>query len=273
MSKISPLASVDPNACVADDVEVGPFCLIGPGVTLGPRNRLLSHVVITGNTKIGAGNTFHPHCVIGGPPQDLTYKGELTGLEIGNDNTFREAVTVNVGTNKGAGIHGGGVTRIGNNNLLMVNVHVAHDVQIGNHTILSNNTMLSGHVVIGDRAILLGLVGVHQFVSIGELAYLGGGARIHHDVPPFVKVSDDDQIRALNETGLKRAGYLPEDIEALDQVLRALFLNKKKPFAKALADFDTMNGINPHVKTMVEFLRRRDSGKYGRYLEGLRVAK
>lgn len=270
MPKISPLAVIDPNARLAADVEVGPFCVIGPDVTLGAGCKLYNHVTILGRTTAGPNNTFYPNAVIGAPPQDLSYKGELTGLEIGAGNTFREAVTVNLGTSKGAAIHGGGVTRIGDHNLLMVNVHVAHDVQIGSHCILSNNTMLSGHVVIGDRVVLLGLVGIHQFVTVGDLSYLGGGARIHHDVPPFVKVSDDDKIRALNETGLKRAGFAPDDIEALDTATRRLFLSREVPFSKALGEFHTLNGINPQVKKLVEFLQRRDTGKHGRYLESLR---
>jgi UDP-N-acetylglucosamine acyltransferase len=270
MPKIDRLASVDPKANLADDVEVGPFCVVGPDVTLGAGTRLLSHVVVTGHTKIGQRNIFHPHSVVGGPPQDLKYKGEPTGLEIGNDNHIRENCTIHIGTTYGSKINGGGITRIGDNNLLMVNVHVAHDVQIGSRCIIANNVMIAGHVVIGNNVILNGAVGINQWVTIGDFVYAVGAARIHHDVPPFVKVSDQDEIRALNEVGLKRAGLSEVDIEALEDAVRRLFNSRRKAFSAAMSEFDTMNGINSHVKTMIEFLRRRDIGKHGRYLESLR---
>src|SRR5437867_3236239 len=126
MPTISPLSVVDPHARLAQDVEVGPFCTIGPEVVLGAGNKLISHVVLTGRTTIGSNNVFHPNCVIGGPPQDLKYKGETTGLEIGQSNIFREAVTINTGTMQGGKIFGGGVTRVGDYNLLMVNAHLGH---------------------------------------------------------------------------------------------------------------------------------------------------
>jgi UDP-N-acetylglucosamine acyltransferase len=270
MVKIHPMSVVDPKAELDGDVEVGPFCIIGPKVRIGSGSRLISHVVIDNRTTIGRNNTFHPHSVIGGAPQDLSYRGEDTALQIGDGNTFREAVTVNIGTEKGAGIFGDGVTRIGDHNLIMVNVHIAHDCQIGSRNILSNNVGLSGHVVIGSNVAVMGLVGIHQFVTVGDLSYLTGMSRINHDVPPFLKVSSDDQVRALNETGLQRAGFGAEDIEALDHATRKLFFNRKETFAKALAEFDSTNGINPHVKTLVDFLRRRDKGVFGRYLESLR---
>jgi UDP-N-acetylglucosamine acyltransferase len=266
MPTISPLSQVDTRAQLADDVEVGPFCVIGPDVVLGAGNKLLSHVVITGHTTVGDGNVFHPHSVVGAPPQDLKYKGAPTRLELGSNNVVRECVTIHIGTEKG-----GGITRVGSNNLLMVNAHIGHDANIGSRCILANNVMIAGHVVCADNVAMMGAVGVHHFVTIGEFAYIAGAARIHHDVPPFVKVADDDKIRALNSVGLRRAGFADEDIEALEEATRRLFISKQKPFARALADFDMQNGVNPHVKKMVEFLVRRDSGKHGRYLEGLRA--
>ncbi len=270
MAKIHPMAVVDPKAELDGDVAVGPFCTIGPKVRIGSGTRLISHVVIDNRTTIGRNNLFHPYSVIGGAPQDLTYRGEDTSLEIGDGNTFRESVTINIGTEKGANIFGDGVTRVGDGNLIMVGVHVAHDCQIGSRNILSNNVGLSGHVVIGSNVAVMGLVGIHQFVTVGDLAYLTGMSRINHDVPPFLKVSSDDRVRALNETGLQRAGFQQEDIDALDMAARKLFFNRKENFARALARFDSKNGINPHVKTLVEFLRRRDKGVFGRYLESLR---
>ncbi len=270
MSKISPLAQVDPQAKLAPDVEVGPFCVIGPRVTIGPGCKLLSHVVISGITTIAEKNTFHPHCVIGGPPQDLKYSGEPTQLEIGNNNVFRECVTVNTGTVQGGKIFGGGVTRVGDNNLLMVNAHLGHDVQLGSRCVIANNVMLAGHIIVGNNVVMNGLAGVNAFVTVGDFAYLAGAARIHIDVPPFVKVSEKDRIRELNSVGLKRAGFAAADIEALDEAARKLFFGRERPFSVVLKEFNTMNGLNPHVKTLIEFLHRRNEGKHGRYLESLR---
>jgi UDP-N-acetylglucosamine acyltransferase len=271
MPKISPLAVIDPKAILADDVEVGPFCVVGPEVTLGAGTRLISHAAIMGRTRVGRGNVIHPNAVLGNIPQDLKYKGEPTGLEIGDNNRIRENVTIHTGTAYGGKINGGGITRIGDSNLLMINAHVGHDAQIGSGCIIANNVMIAGHVVIGDNVAMMGGVGVHHFVTISDFAYIGGYARIHHDVPPFVKVADDDEIRGLNVVGLRRAGFPEPDIEALEDAIRQLFNNRRKAFAQAMADFDTMNGINSHVKRVVEFLRRRDLGKHGRYLESLRA--
>jgi UDP-N-acetylglucosamine acyltransferase len=267
MSKISPLAVVDPNAHLADDVEVGPFCVIGPDVSLGAGCRLLSHVVIDGHTTIGRDNIFHPFAVIGGKPQDLKYRGGPMKLEIGNGNSIRESVTIHIGTEAG-----GGITRVGDRNLLMINAHIGHDAQIGNRCIIANNVMLAGHVVVGDNVSMMGGVGVHHFVTVGEYAYVAGYAQIHHDVPPFVKVCESDLVRGLNAVGLQRAGFAEKDLEALEQATRKLFYGREKPFATVLGEFDTQNGINPHVKRLVEFLRQRDDGKHGRYLEAKRQA-
>ena len=258
---------VDKNAHLAEDVEVGPFCAVGPNVVIGAGCRLLSHVVITGHTAIGKSNVLHPFCVLGDTPQDLKYRGGPTRLEIGNGNVIRESVTIHIGTETG-----GGVTRVGDNNLFMVNAHIGHDGNIGSHCIIANNVMLAGHVAIGDHASLMGGVGIHHFVTVGEYSYLAGCAQITHDVPPFVKVSDCDQIRGLNTVGLKRAGISDADIEALEQAARQLFSARAKPFSLALADFDTENGINPQVKRLVEFLRLRNVGRHGRYLEAMRQA-
>jgi UDP-N-acetylglucosamine acyltransferase len=265
--KISPHAAIDEKAEVAEDVEVGPFCVIGPGVKIGSGCKLLNNVTVIGNTTIGRDNVFFPNSVIGAAPQDLKYKGGNTRLEIADANVFREAVTIHTGTEKGIG-----VTRVGSNNLLMVNVHLGHDVQLGSRCIIANNAMIAGHVDIGNGVAMMGGVGIHHFVSIGDYAYLAGAARIHHDVPPFVKVDGEDKIRALNTVGLRRAGFADADIEALKDAVRRLWFGRKKRFAQELAEFDVMNGINPRVRELVQFLQRRDRGKHGRWLEGLRTA-
>jgi UDP-N-acetylglucosamine acyltransferase len=265
MPKISPHAVIDPLAEIAEDVEVGPFCVIGPKVKIGSGCRLLNNVTILGRTTIGKDNVFFPNAVIGAAPQDKKFKGETTELIIGNANVFREAVTIHVGTDLG-----GGVTQIGDNGLYMVNAHIGHDARIGNGVVIANNVMISGHVVCENNVAIMGGVGIHHFVTVGEGAYIGGYSRVHYDVPPFCKVDGADEVRGLNETGLKRAGYSQEDIDALDEAYRKLF-GKKKPMAVAISEFELQNGINPYVKQMVEFLQRRSVGKYGRYLETLRA--
>jgi len=265
MPKISPHAVIDPQAELAEDVEVGPFCVIGPGVKIDSGCRLLNNVTILGRTAIGKDNVFFPNAVIGAAPQDKKFKGETTELIVGNANVFREAVTVHVGTEMG-----GGITRIGDNGLYMVNAHIGHDARIGNGVVISNNVMLAGHVVCENNVAIMGGVGIHHFVTVGESAYVGAFSRVHYDVPPFCKVDGADLVRGLNKVGLRRAGYSDADVEALDQAYRKLFC-KRRPMALAIAEFDIQNGLNPYVKQMVEFLQRRAIGKHGRYLETLRV--
>jgi UDP-N-acetylglucosamine acyltransferase len=266
--RISPLAVIDPKAQIAEDCEIGPFCMVGPDVVIGSGCRLISHVVLSGHTTIGRDNIFFPNAVIGSAPQDKKFRGEPTQLQIGDRNQIREAVTIHLGTDVG-----GGVTRLGDDNLLMVNVHLGHDCQVGSRTILSNNVMLAGHVVVGNNVVMSGGAAAHHYVTIGEFAFIAGMAQLHHDVPPFMKVSDKDKIRALNNEGLKRGGFAAADIDAIEEAGRRLFFNRDKPMARALADFDTQNGIHPQVKQLVEFIRRRDSGKHGRYLESKRPKK
>ena len=266
-TRISPHSVIDPRAQLAPDVEVGPFCIVGADVTIDAGCKLLGHVTIFGPATIGRDNVFHPNVVIGGAPQDRKFKGSPTRIEIGNGNTFRESVTIHRGTEKG-----GAVTRVGNNNFLMVNTHLGHDVSMGSNCTLANNCMIAGHVHIGDNVTMMGGVGIHHFVSIGEYAFLGGYSRIHHDVPPFVKVDGADVVRGLNAVGLARSGFSGPDIDALEEACKRLFYkDKEKPFAAALAEFDLQNGVNKHVKRMVEFLRQRDLGRNGRYLEARRV--
>ena len=265
MCRISPLASVDPSAELAADVEVGPFCLIGPHVKIGPGCKLLSHVVIVGHATIGPNNIFHPNAVIGGPPQDRKFRGAPTRIEIGENNIFREAVTVHLGTEKG-----GGVTRVGNGNFLMVNTHLAHDVQVGNNCLFANNCMLAGHVICGDNVNMMGACGVHHLVTIGEFSYLGGASRIHHDVPPFCKVDGNDKVRLINSKGLRINGFAEQDVEALEEAHRQLF-HRDRPFAVGRAQFDLSNGINPYVKRLIDFLDRRSASRHGRAQESMRV--
>lgn len=270
-TRVSPLAVVDPRAHIGEGCEIGPYCIVGADVTLGTGNKLLSHVVITGHTTIGRDNVFHPHCTIGGAPQDKKYKGEPTGLEIGDRNQIRENVTIHTGTMQGGKIFGGGVTRVGSDNLLMVNTHVGHDAQVGNGCVIANNVMIAGHIIIGNNVILNGGVGINAFVTVGDFSYVAGYAQLHHDVPPFVKVSDDGKVRGLNAVGLKRAGLADDQIAALETVTRQLFSGKTAQAIALKQLEETGNGLlTPHVRQLIDSLTRRNQGKHGRHLESLR---
>ncbi len=265
MPKISPFSLVDAAAELADDVEVGPFCHVGPAVRLGGGCKLLSHVSISGPCQIGRDNIFCPNVVIGGAPQDRKYKGAVTQLEIGDNNLFREAVTIHRGTEKG-----GGITRVGSHNMLMVNAHLGHDVQFGSHCTIANNCMIAGHVIVNDHVNMAGGVGIHHFVTVGEYAFIGGYSRIHHDVPPFLKIDGADEFRGVNTVGLQRSGVAQGDIDALQEVCRQLY-SRQRPFAAVLNELNALDGLNPLVRRLMEFIRLRDQGRHGRYLEGKRV--
>jgi UDP-N-acetylglucosamine acyltransferase len=268
MPTIHPFAVVDPQAQLAEDVEIGPFCVVGPNVIIGPGCRLVAHVTVLGHTRLGARNVLYPNCVVGAPPQDKKYKGEPTGLEIGDDNQIREAVTLHCGTVQDR--RSGGITRIGSNNLLMVNSHIGHDCQFGNNNIISNNVMVAGHVQCGNNVVILGGTGIHHFVTIGDFAFLAGASRIHHDVPPYVKVSDDDIIRGLNAVGMRRGGIDEQTIAELDEMVRRLFVTRGTPYSVAVQQYSNGQATNPRIREVIEFMRRRDQGKHGRYLEALR---
>lgn len=269
--KVHPLASVDPRARLAAGCEIGPFCVIGPDVELGENCKLIAHVTILGKTTIGSGNVFYPNSVIGVAPQDKKFHGEQTRLEIGDNNDFREACTVHLGTEKG-----GGVTRVGHGNLLMVNCHVAHDVKVGNNCILSNNVMIAGHCQIGNGVVLAGGVGMHHFVTVDDYVYAGGYCEITHDVPPFVKIDGSDRIRGLNSVGMRRNGFTESDVEAMEHLIYQLFLDRDRaPLATMLKKLEAGEipdlSSNANVQRVVAFMRRRNQGKHGRYLESLRA--
>ncbi|MDD3030618.1 MAG: acyl-ACP--UDP-N-acetylglucosamine O-acyltransferase [Alphaproteobacteria bacterium] len=216
---IHPTALIDPAAQLGEGVEVGPFCTVGPNVTLGDRVRLLSHVVVDGRTTIGEETIVYPFAVLGLRPQDLKFKGEASSLEIGKANTIREYVTMHPGTEGG-----GMVTRVGNNGLFMISVHVAHDCQVGDHVIMSNNATLAGHVRIGDYVVIGGLSAVHQFVRIGAFAIIGGMSGVEKDVIPFGLVKGERaHLAGLNMVGLERRGFSRDAIRALRSAYRMLF--------------------------------------------------
>jgi UDP-N-acetylglucosamine acyltransferase len=192
---VADTACVDPRADIADDVEVGPYSVIGPDVKIGAGTRLIAHACIQGMTTLGEGNVIHPFAVIGGEPQDVSFRGSLTRVEIGDHNVFREGVTVHRGSEKEQG-----VTRIGSNNLLMVNVHVAHDCVIDDRVIIANNTILGGHGHVESFVTVSGGVGIHPFVSIGSYSYVGALSRIYHDVPRFMIIDGNpSKVKSLLE--------------------------------------------------------------------------
>ncbi len=218
-TNIHKTAIVDSAATIADDVQIGPYCIVGPDVSIGTGTVLGPHCVIDGHTTIGQNNTFYRFCSVGGMPQDKKYAGEPTRLEIGDNNMFREYVTLNTGT-----VQDVGVTRIGSDNWVMAYVHVAHDCQIGSHTILANGVQMGGHVHIGDWAIVGGLAAVHQFGKVGAHAMVGGSSALHMDVPPFVMGSGNPCVPVgVNVEGLKRRGFAPEAIAALREAYKTLY--------------------------------------------------
>lgn len=252
---IHPTAVIDAKAKVPSSCIVGPYCLIGAGVELGDRCELMSHVVIHGPTIIGSDNRFFPFASIGTEPQDTSYKGEPTRLEIGNSNIIREYVTINRGTNKG-----GGVTRVGSRILIMAYSHIGHDCIIGDHAMLVNAATLAGHVTVEEWAVVGALCPVHQFVRIGRHAYVGGGTVVTQDVLPFSMTSAKRETHAygLNKVGLQRRGFSEERLKSLHRAYRYLLaakLNTTQALEKLRADAQTED-----VRYLVEFIEKSERG-------------
>jgi UDP-N-acetylglucosamine acyltransferase len=253
--KVDPLARVATGAVLEPGARVGPFCVVGEKVSLGRGTVLDSNVVIDGDTRVGEGNRFFPFSSIGLVPQDLKFRGEATRVEIGDRNVFREGSTVHRGT---AG--GGGLTRIGSDNLFMAQAHVAHDCLVGNHTIFANAAALSGHVEVQDFATLGGFSAVHQFCRVGTHAFMGGATISTRDVAPFsLTVGNRAHFFGVNGIGLRRRGFSPEAISALKQAYRVLSRGDV-PLAEALARLESSGPLTPEVRTVVDFLRSSKRG-------------
>lgn len=247
-------AIVDPKARLGEDVAIGPFCCIGPDVELGDGVRLISHVVIDGRTRIGAGTVVFPFASLGLPPQDLKYRGEPSELVIGAQNRIREHVTMNPGTEGG-----GMVTAIGDRGLFMVGAHVAHDCRLGNNVILANSATLAGHVTVGDFAILGGLSAVHQFVRIGAHAMIGGMSGVENDVIPFgLVMGERARLSGLNLVGLERRGFGREQITALRRAYRMLFA-PEGTLAERLEEVDAAFATHALVTEIIGFIREKSS--------------
>lgn len=249
MTETHPSAIVEPGAKLGEGVRIGPFCTVGPDVVLGDGVELISHVVIAGDTSIGAGTRIYPFASIGHPPQDLKFKGEASRLEIGENNVIREYVTMNPGT------EGGGLlTKVGSNGLFMAGAHVAHDCVVGDFVVMANNASIAGHVQLGDFAILGGLAGVHQFVRIGHHAMVGGMAAVENDIIPFGSVMGGRaRLSGLNVIGLKRRNFGRDDIHALRTAYRLLFA-EEGTMAERLDDVAELYGENEAVMEIVNFI-------------------
>ena len=216
---ISNQSEIDPKAEIDECVTIGPWCIVGPGVRIGSGTVIESHVVIRANTRIGTNNRFYQFCSVGEDPADKKFEGEDTWLEIGDDNVFREGVTLHRGT--GAG---GGLTTVGDNNLMMAYGHVAHDCIVGSHTVFANNVGLCGHVTIDDWAILGGYAGVNQFLTVGSHAMIGGMTHISNDVPAYMIVSGRPAtVRSVNTIGLERRGFDKESIAEIREAFKILY--------------------------------------------------
>lgn len=264
--KIHPTAQIHPKAELGKEVEIGPYSFIDKHVKIGDGTIILNNVTVTGHTTLGKGNQVFPGACLGTEPQDLKYRGEETQLIMGDHNIVRECVTVNSGTEAG-----GGVTRIGNENFFMACAHVAHDCIIGDNVLLANGVLLGGHVEVESYAKLMGLVGVQPFTTIGQYSYVGGLTRIVQDVPPFMLVEGNPaRVRQVNVVGLERAGFSPEQIEALKEAFHRLFRPEELNQNKVVEEMADRDSLTPEVRILVHFLRNSSRGKFGRYKEILR---
>ncbi|CAG0939242.1 UDP-N-acetylglucosamine acyltransferase [Gammaproteobacteria bacterium] len=246
-------AIIDPAAELAHDVSVGPYSVIGPRVRIGAGSVIGPHVVIRGPTTLGAGNRIFQFASIGDDPQDKKFAGEDTRLEIGDRNTIREYCTINRGTAQDAG-----VTRVGNDNWLMSYTHIAHDCQVGNDVIMSNNATLAGHVHVEDHVILSGFCAVHQFCRIGAHAFVGGLSGVTRDVLPFMMVAGHPpEPRGINQEGLKRRGFGPEQLRNLKEAYRILYRSGLR-LVEAREQLAALAASQPEVRAIVEFLDRSE---------------
>jgi UDP-N-acetylglucosamine acyltransferase len=263
---IADTACVDPRAEIADDVEIGPYCVVGPDVKIGQGTRLIAHVVLMGATTLGEGNVLSPFCSIGGEPQDHSYQGSPTRVEIGDHNVFRESVTVNRGTEKEDGL-----TKIGCHNYFMTGSHVAHDCKLGDHINIANCSMLGGHVHVESHAGISGGVAVHHFVTVGGYCFVGGLSRIYHDAPPYMLIDGNPaRIRCINVVGLKRNG-LGSSIESLHEAHRLLY-RAKMSLEQADEILHSHEHMSSEVLNLMAFLNRQRQGKHGRAREKGRSA-
>lgn len=254
--KAHPTAIIDSQAKIACSVTVGPYSVIGGSVELGEDCEVMSHVVLGGPTKMGKGNRIFPYASIGLDPQDMKYQGEQTSLEVGDENIFREFVTVHRGTSEG-----GGLTRIGSHNLLMAYVHIAHDCRLGDHVIMANGASLAGHIEIGSHATVGPFCGIHQFTRIGAYSFLGAYTVVNQDILPYSRTTAPrpTEVLGVNRLGLERRGFSKEDVAELDKAFRLLCRSKLNT-SQALEAVEAQGLHSEHAKALVEFIRSSERG-------------
>jgi UDP-N-acetylglucosamine acyltransferase len=261
--QVHPTSIVDPSAHLADGVVVGPYCVIGPEVVIGQGTILHNHVAVQSHSVIGRENVIYPFSVIGADPQDRKFRGENTTLVIGDRNKIREHVTIHRGTG-----NGGGETRIGNGNLIMVAVHIAHDCLLGDDICIANQVMLAGHVRINDGANIGGGAGLHHFTTVGSCAFVGGLARITKDVPPYMIVEGNPaEVRAINSIAMTRRGYSAEHIEAIKDAYKRLYRDNGAPMSDKLVELKRQYHAVPAVLRLCDALLAAAEGVHGRALE------
>jgi UDP-N-acetylglucosamine acyltransferase len=265
--EIHATAVVEEGARIADDVRVGPYCVVSAGAVIGRGTVLANHVTISGSVSIGERNRILPNCVIGGEPQDVSYRGTDTRVEIGDDNLIREGVTINRASEKEDG-----VTSVGSHNFLMAACHVAHDCRIGDHVIIANGTLLGGHVRVHSRASLSGMVAVHHWATIGGWAFVAGLSRVLHDVPPFMLCEGSPaRPRCINVVALRRSGFSQAAIEAVSEAYRLLY-RAKVGVEPAREILRTQAMLVPQVEELLEFLEHQQQGRHGRARERRKAA-
>ena len=241
-------AIVDKKSKISENVEIGPYCIIGPNVELGSNTKLHSHVSINGTAKIGKNNEIFPFVSIGTPPQDLKYKGEENSIIVGDNNKLREYVNINPGTSQG-----GTITKLGSNNLLMVYCHVAHDCTLGDNIVLANNVQVGGHVTIEDYAIVGGSCAIHQFSRIGHLSMVGGMTGVLSDVIPFgLSLGNRNNLVGMNIIGLRRAKISNDDIKLLQNFYNTVFSNQN--FRSNIDTLEKNLKENKHIKKIINFI-------------------
>ncbi len=252
--RIHPTAVVDPKSEIGSGTTVGPYCVIGPDVVVGENCWLQHHVTLQGPMRAGAGNKFYAYCSIGQQTQDLKYGGEPTYLEIGDENTFREFVTVNRSTKSD------GKTKIGSRGNFLAYSHIGHDCTVGNEVVFSNNGTLAGHVQVGDNAVMGGLTAVHQFCRIGRFAITGGCSKIVQDVPPFM-IADGNpaEIRGVNLVGLERKNFTADRVKPIKEAFRLIYRSKYNT-AQALEAIGKELPQNDEIREIVEFIQTSERG-------------
>jgi len=254
-TEIHPTAIIEQGVEIEEGVSVGPFCILREGVRIKKGSRLISNVIMEGKTEIGENCVIYPFTSIGLPPQDVKYKGEHTGIKIGNNNTIREYITIHR-----ASVGGDGETRIGDNNFFMAYAHIAHDCKIGNYVIMANLATLAGHIVVEDHVVIGGLVAIHQFTRIGAYSMVGGFSGVGQDIPPYMIASGARaKLFGLNTIGLKRHGFSDSTISELKKAYKILF-REKHTLKEAIKKIQEDLPFTDEIRLLIEFIQKNKRG-------------